>query len=360
MTEATTTSVKITIGIDLGDRVSHYCVLDAEGRVLEEGKLRTEPDGFRQRFGQSAAARIAIEAGTHSPWVSSLLEEAGHEVLVANPRKLRLIYDGDNKHDRLDAEQLARVARMDPRLLSPIEHRGRQCRADLAVLRARDALVRSRTRLVCHVRGCLKSFGGRLPQCSTRTLPTRGLERISEELRPALVPVLRMIQLLTSWIGGYDKRIERLACERYPETETLRQVNGVGPVTSLAFVLTLEDPRRFRRSRMVGAYLGLRPKHDQSGERSAELRITKAGDRDLRRLLVQSAQYMLGPFGKDSDLRRHGLRIAAHGGKVAKRRAVVAVARKLAVLLHRLWLTGEVYEPLRNTNRRKTPVTAAS
>ncbi len=236
---------------------------------------------------------------------------------------------------------------MDPRLLSPIEHRSRRCRIDLAVMRSRDGLVTARTRLINHVRGCLKSFGIRIKKCSTRSFEKQALPHIPKELRPALVPVLRMIQDLNLKIRGYDKRMLKIARQGYPETEVLRQVNGVGPVTALTFALTLEDPRRFKSSRSVGAFLGLRPRKRQSGGSDPELRITKAGDRDLRRLLVQGAQYILGPFGTDSDLRRWGLALAARGGKNTKKRAIVATARKLAVLLHRLWMTGEVYDPLR-------------
>lgn len=351
MTDVITTTNSMTIGIDLGDRFGQVCVLDATGEVVEEARLAMTKAAVQQRFEHAVRARIALEAGTHSPWVSALLEEFGHEVVVANPRKLRMIFKSDTKNDRLDAEQLARVARMDPRLLSPIEHRSESARADLAVARARDTLVAARTQMVNHVRGCVKSFAVRLPKCSTRTFPRKVIGAIPRELRPALVPVLRMIDELTQRIVAYEKRIERLSEDRYPVTQLLRQVNGVGAVTAFTYVLTLEHPRRFRTSRSVGAYLGLRPKQRQSGGSDPELRISKAGDRELRRLLVQSAQYMLGPFGADSDLRRFGLRLAARGGKVMKRRAVVAVARKLSVLLHRLWLTAEVYEPLRHAER---------
>jgi transposase len=161
-----------------------------------------------------------------------------------------------------------------------------------------------------------------------------------------LLPVLKQLELLTSQIKEYDRQVEGLG-KKYRETEQLRQVNGVGAVTSVAYTLIVDNPDRFKRSRDAGPYLGLVPKQSESGEQSPQLRITKTGDRMLRRLLVGSAQYMLGPFGDDSDLRRFGLAMAARGGKNAKRRAVVAVARKLAVLLHRLWVTGEVYEPLR-------------
>lgn len=341
------TENEMTIGIDLGDQHSHFCALDSTGEILEEGRLKTTKAAFDQRFKTASPMRIAIEASTHSPWVSILLKEAGHEVIVANPRKLRMIFQSDSKNDRFDASQLARVARLDPKLLYPVEHRGHQARVDQGIIKSRDSMVCARTRLVNHVRSIIKSFGGRLVGCGPSTFGRRAARQIPRELRPALIPILRMIEHHSASVRRFDRLIESMGRERYPETTTLRQVNGVGPITALSFVLTLDDPTRFKSSRSVGAFLGLRPKQDQSGERNPELRITKAGNRDLRRLLVQCAHYIIGPFGKDSDLRRFGLAMAARGGKVARRRALVAVARKLAVLLHRLWVTGEVYDPLR-------------
>ncbi len=340
---------EITIGIDLGDRYSNFCLLDKSGSKVEEGRIATTKDAFGRKFSGMEPVRIAIETGTHSRWVHRILKEAGHAVIVANPRKLRMIYQNDTKNDRLDAEQLARVARMDPSLLKPIHHRGEQVQSDLSLLRSRDILVATRTRMVNHVRGVLKSNGLRAKKCPTRSFENHVLELIPEDLKPALLPVLETLHSLSVKISQYDKLAETLCKERYPETQLLRQVNGVGVLTALCYILTLEDPRRFKKSRSVGAYLGLRPKQRQSGDSDPELRITKAGDRDLRRLLVQSSQYILGPFGKDSDLRRKGLNMAEHGGRVAKKRAVVAVARKLAVLLHRLWITGEVHDPLRHS-----------
>jgi transposase len=170
---------------------------------------------------------------------------------------------------------------------------------------------------------------------------------------PALGPILEQIGSLTQRIRDYDRRLEAISKDRYPETELLRQVEGIGPLTALAFVLTLEDPHRFEKSRSVGAYLGLVPARDQSGDRDPQRRISKEGDEMLRRLLVGSAHYTLGPFGSDSDLRRHGEKIASRGGKNAKKRAAVAVARKLSVLLHHLWVTGEVYDPLHDAHRRQ-------
>jgi transposase len=352
MTQATTAPSTLTIGIDLGDRKSHVCVLDADGQIIEESQMATKPKALRSRFEGQAPTRIALEVGTHSAWVSELLKELGHDVLVANARKLRMIFQNDSKNDRLDAEQLARVARLDPKLLYPIEHRDRSARADLAVMRSRDALVMTRTRLVNHIHGVLKSFGHRVKKYAAPGFHRQVAGEIPDELQRALQPLLDTLTTLAERILGLDGEIRRLSTKVYPETALLNQVGGVGPITALRYVLTIEDPHRIAKSRNVGSYLGLRPRQRQSGQRDPELRITKAGDRELRRLLVQCAQQILGPFGKDSDLRQWGLKLASRGGATAKKKAVIAVARKLSVLLHRLWLTGEVYEPLRNTNRR--------
>lgn len=349
---------ELTIGLDLGDRFSRLCGVDGSGEVVEEGRLQTTEASLRRRFAGSERSRVVVEVGTHSPWVSRLLEGLGHEVWVANPRQLRLIYRNDRKSDRVDAEYLARIGRLDPKLLAPVAHRGRETQADLAVLRSREVLVGARTRLVNHVRGAVKSVGGRLPSCSTASFPRQVREGIPEELEPALVPLLADIARLTRQIRRYDRRIERLCEERYPETVVLRQVAGVGPITALCYVLTLEDPTRFPSSRSVGTYLGLVPKQRDSGDSEPQLRISKAGDPMLRRLLVGSAHYILGPFGPDTELRRWGLKLAERGGKAAKKRAAVAVARKLAVLLHSLWHTGEVYEPLRAEETEAVPAAA--
>jgi transposase len=347
----------VTAGLDLGDRFSYLCLLDLldteSGEVAEEGRLRTTPEALRRRFAsERPPMRIAIEAGTHSPWASRVLEECGHEVLVANSRKLRLIYANKRKTDEIDAENLARLARLDPKLLYPLKHRGEDSQAHMAIIRSRQALIGCRTQLVNHVRGAVKSFGARLPKCPARSFHKRASEHIPEALLPALEPILEQIASLTERIRGYERQLEMISEEHYPhETGLLGQVEGIGPLTALTFVLTVEDPYRFEKSRSVGAYLGLVPAKDRSGDRDPQKRISKEGDEMLRKLLVGSAHYVLGPFGSDSDLRGHGEKIASRGAKNAKKRAVVAVARKLAVLLHSLWVSGEIYEPLRNTHR---------
>lgn len=358
MKNSTVTNGKVTIGLDLSDRFSYLYALDPNGECIEEGRVKTTTKALNDRFGAMAPARVALETGTHSPWVSRLIAACGHEVIVANARELRLIYKNPKKSDRLDAENLARTARLDPKLLHPVEHRTVEIQTDLALLRARDCLVASRTKLINHVRGAIKSMGSRLPSCNSDCFHKKAPASIPEALKPILEPLLEIIENLTDQIHRYDKTIDKVLGAKYPVTENLRQVPGVGPLTALAFVLIIGDPRRFSKGRNVGPYLGLTPKKDQTGEQDPQLRISKAGDGFLRRLLVGSAQYILGPFGPDTDLRRFGTEIARRGGKNAKKRAVVAVARKLAVLLHRLWVTGEVYEPLRwSKKKRRTSTT---
>jgi transposase len=293
-----------------------------------------------------------IEAGTHSPWISRQLEGLGHEVVVANPAAL---YGGrarrKKRNDRMDAEFLGRQGRADIKLLHPVQHRGVRAQEHLELIRARDQLVRARTKLINHVRGAAKSQGRRIRKCHAEAFVSRARQDAPAELRGAVEPLLSVISTLTAQVQEMDRQVERVARE-YPAVARLQQPSGVGPLTALAFVLLVEDPKRFSDSRDVGAYFGLVPKLDDSSDSSPQLRITKAGDELGRRLLVSAAQYILGPFGPECDLRNHGMKIAARGGKNARKRAAVAVARKLAVLLHRLWITNAAYEPDRQMKRR--------
>ncbi len=347
---------KLTIGLDLGDRSSFYCVLDEGGQVILEQKLPTAPEALKQTFAKIPRSLIAMETGTHSPWVSRLLTELGHEVLVAHAQKVQLITKSKRKDDRHDARTLARLARIDPQLLGPVRHRSAKAQIHLTVIRARAELVRARTSLVNAARGLAKSYGQRLPQCGTQQVSRELAAGLHAELREALEPLLQEIESLNERIQEYEVRMEKIAQESYPQVELLKQVKGVGTQIALTYVLTLEDPHRFPKSRDVGCFLGLRPGRRDSGESQPQMHISKEGDPYLRTMLVQGAHYILGPFGEDSDLRRWGQKLAARGGKSAKKRAVVAVARKLAVLLHRLWVTGEVYEPLHNSHKEMRAV----
>ena len=343
----------ITIGMDLGDRTSRYCMLNGEDEILREGQAATTKAGIVEAFGCLGRARIAIEVGTHSPWVSRLLQKLGHEVVVANPKQVKLITESSRKDDRLDAQTLARLARIDPQLLRPIQHRSEKAQSALMVIRVRAALMAVRTSLVNTVRGLTKSMGERLPKCDADQMGVLQAASLPPKLRQVLEPLLKEVESLTEKIKDSDREIEQIARKDYPETALLQQVAGVGPLIALTFILTVEDKGRFQKSRDIGCYVGLRPRRSDSGQSQPQLRITKEGDPYLRTMPVQGAHYIISRRGPDTDLKRWGLQLAKHGGKRGKKRAVVAVARKLGILLHRLWVTGEVYEPLRNHNLRQ-------
>jgi transposase len=294
------------------------CVLNGDGEFQESFRLRMQGSDLQKYFVGIPRSRVAMEAGGQSRWVAELLEGCGHQVYVSNTRKVAYITQSDDKDDAGDAYKLAELVHFKPRLLHPIQHRSRPAQADLSWIRAREALVESRTQLVNTIRG-------------------------------AVAPLLETIDDLNERIRYYDQMEEHIARQRYAKYWLLQQVNGVGVHAALTYMLTIGDPERFPKSRMVGCFLGMGPRKQESGQSQPQLGITKAGDGFLRKTLVNCAHYILGPKGKDSDLRRFGLRICERGGKNAKKRAVIAVARKLAVLLHRLWVTGEAYEPLRNS-----------
>lgn len=341
--------------MDLGDKTSAVCVCGPGGEIEWEGRVRTTVAGLAKRFEAVAPMRIALEAGMHSPWVSRQLRQWGHEVIVANASKVRLIGNSRRKNDRLDARTLADLASVRPRLLWPVEHLSAEAQAHRGVLRSREALVRSRSSLILHARGLVKAWGGRLPSCSAESFEKKAQGAVPAELLAALGPILETVGELTARIKSYDRQIEELLRSHYPQAQRLRQVRGVGPITALAFVLAVGNPQRFAKSRTVGAYFGLVPAQRDSGSLRPQLRISKQGDPYVRKLLVQCAHYMLGPYGVDSDLRRLGERLSQVGGKNGKKRAVVAVARKLAVLLHRLLVSGQPYEPLRSVGVEQRP-----
>ena len=345
---------RLTVGLDLGDRSSRYCILDEAGEKVSEDKLPTSKAELESTFGKMPRCRIALEVGTHSPWVSRVLAAMGHEVIVANPHNVKLITKSVKKNDRIDAEHLARLARVDPKLLSPIRHRGEEAQADLAVIRARAELVETRTALINCARGMAKPMGERLKQCDADQVKEGLADGLGAGLQEVIRPLLKCVEAMSKQIEVYDEKIKAIA-KRYPEIELLTPVWGVGTLIALTYILTIEDAQRFEHSREVGPYLGLTRKRRDSGDSEPELGISKQGDALLRRYMVQSAQCVLRDGAPDTDLKVWGRAVQnagrktsqkkQKGSKRAKKKAVVAVARKLAVLLHRLWVTGEVYDP---------------
>lgn len=345
MQHATTTLPETTLGLDIGDRFTHVCVLDATASVRERLRFPTTRSGLAKAFSDRPPCRVALEVGTHSPWMSRALEAMGHEVIVANAREVQSITRSTRKNDAADGEPLARLGRSDPKLLRPIRHRGEQVQRHRAWLAVRRKLVDTRMSLVAQARGLTKGLGERLPACKPDAFVRKVRGAPSLVGFPGLDTLLEVIEVLDAKLHALDQELQRLCRQTYPETQLLSQVPGVGPVTALSYLLTLEDPRHFATSRRVGSYLGLRPKQRDAGEHRSQLSISKEGDRELRRLLVQCAQWILAR-GPDSNLKRAALRRVHRGGAAAYKKAVVALARKLACVLHHLWLTGEVYEPL--------------
>lgn len=343
------------VGLDLGDTYSRYCALDADGEVLSEGRVRTTEKGVRGHFEHLEPCLVAIETGTHTWWMGRLLAELGHEVVVANARKVRAISQNERKSDKADAEMLARLARTDRKLLHPVKMRGARAQTDLATLKSRDALVRARTKLINTARGLLKSFGTVLPKCSAHAFAGKVRPCIPTEHEEALRALVDTVEALTGSIDEYDAKLEAMVKEEYPEAQLLQEIPGVGPLTSLGFVLVVDEPMRFESNRDVGPYLGLAPGRDQSGECDPQLGITKAGNGFLRRLLVCAAQHIMAHESADGDLRRWAWKLAGGEGskdKRRKKRAVVALARKLSVVMLSLWKSGSCYEPF----RQGTPV----
>lgn len=336
-----------TIGIDVSDRKSRICVLSVSGAVVEEREIATTKYAMRRYFSSRPRSRVVFETGTHALWMAQLIEELGHEVVVANPRNLGLIYASQKKTDPHDSHRLAQLGRVDPNLLSPVTLRDLDTHLHLAQIRSRAMRVSTRTKLVNHVRGVVKALGHRVRSCDADRFPAVAVESLPPEVEGVVTPALKAIVAITEQVAELDRAIESTAATDYAhEVGRLIQVHGVGTLTALTYLLTLNDSSRFPKSRRVGAYLGLVPRIDPSGAMDRQLGITHAGETYLRSLRVGSAQTILRPGSPDTDLKRTGLRILERGGKNAKKRAVVAVARKLSVLLHRLWVSGEAYVPL--------------
>jgi transposase len=348
-------NTEMYLGMDVSEKSIELFALSADNKKESKGKIENNPakiKAFLADVKNTSRLTVALETGTHSPWLSKMLEEHGCKVLVGHARKLRAIWGDDHKCDQRDAEMLARIARMDPKLLHPIKHVSQEVRAEQAVIKARDVLVKTSTMLINHLRGTLRSFGISTSEIPTTSMHSKLMPLIPKDLRPALRGIVKQLKEVRTEIKEYDKKLTEL-CKKHKETKILQQLNGVGPVTAITFALIIADPRRFSSAGRVGSYLGLTPKRDQSGEVDKQLGITKSGNGMLRKHLVKSANYIMGPFGVDSELRRYGERIAAKGGKIARRKAKVAVARKLAVTMWRLWINEAEYDPFFKEHQRQ-------
>ena len=347
-------SKKIYFGLDISQKtIEIFSLIGENGRSL--GKISNTRESLEEFFDQlpapASSITVVLETGTHSAWIGRCLEGRGHEVIVAHARDLAFIYQGTKKSDRIDAEKLARMARADKKLLHPVKLMDRKRQEALLAIKARDLLVKNRTCTINAIRGFLRSFGIEDHEYSHETI-NQLYSTLPKEIRLNLRGLFTALTAMNNCIKDYDRRIAKIAQE-YPETRTLQQIKGVGPLIALTFALVIGDPKRFT-SRECSSYTGLAPRRDQSGEEDKQLGITKCGNKLLRRLLVQGAQYIMGPFGEDCDLRDFGNRIAQRGGSIARKKAKVAVARKLAITMLALWRNPNVgYDPHFKVNRKK-------
>ncbi|MEN0065658.1 MAG: IS110 family transposase [Myxococcota bacterium] len=332
----------VSVGLDVGDRWTYFCAVDHGGIVLQEGRVPSTTQGLNGIIKTFRRAQWVMEAGTHSFWMDRHLCGSGIENIVVNPRRLKAVSDSLRKTDRSDAAMLALLGMFNPKLLWQVRHRSYDSQLGLGLLKVREQLVRTRTKLINTIRGLVKSFGARLRSCDTARFHKLRLD-VPDGLREVVEPLFDVIETLQTKIGELDNQILQLA-QSNPASERLMSVPGVGPITSLAFVLVIDDPTRFAKTRQVGAYLGLTRRIDQSGDSNRELAITKAGDKMLRKLLVQCSHLVLRDKAPDNALKQWGLRLLDRGGRGARGKAVVAVARKLATLLLSLWKKNQTFQ----------------
>jgi transposase len=333
------------IGIDIGDKINTVCVLNNDGEIIQECEVENTGQEMHDFFIEYPNARVAIEACSHSLWLHDLLVRLGCQVFVGNPRKLRIISSSSRKNDKNDSRLLARLVRSDLDLLYPIVVRDILTQQDMVIIKTRTMLIKTRGDLVRHIRGIIKPFGLKLPKdVTTDNFHDKVKEHLSKELLPILKHTIKSIKDLSIQIKNLDKKIDSLINKKYPEAMLLQTIDGIGPITALTFILIMGDPKRFEKSRDVGAYFGLVPRQDQSCTIDKSLPITKEGDSCMRSLLVNCSHHILGRYGKDTQIRRHGLKVMGQDeNKIRKKKAVIAVARKLSVLMHSMLISGEPF-----------------
>lgn len=349
-------SKKVYVGFDVSEKtIETFAVCRTE---TSKGSFKIDNNEasikkFLSMFKKPEQVCVVMETGTHSLWMSELIKKLGFEVIVAHARDLALIYGADKKNDQLDAEKLARLAQADRKLLHPIKHMTMERQTDLTIVKARDLVVRQRTQIINTIRGLLRAAGHKLieEEYSAATIK-KCCSSLPDQIKPAIAPLLQQICYLDLAIKEYDRQVKML-CKKYHATKILRQIPGVGEVTALTFVLIVGAPNRFENPGRLCAYLGVVPKQDQSGNTDKQLGITKKGNKLGRKLLVQAAHYIMGPFGPDCELRSYGIRIQSRGGKIAKKKSFVAVARKLVAVMLVLWKNPEVtYDPNFKKNKK--------
>lgn len=348
-----TPSRAIVVGVDVSEKHLNLCEIDGDDAVCES-RMANSSKKLLEHFQGKAKRRIIIEVGAHTRWIAELLEQLGHQVLIVDPRRTKLISGSLYKDDRIDAMTLAMLGRDAPALLKTVPLRRLESQMVLTLVRARASAVKGRTRIVNTVRGVLKPYGYTIPKDSRGATFTAYIrETLDQALLRIVEPLLVLIETFNAQIKRYDDDVALVLPRLAPDTVHLTQINGVGALTVLYFVALIGDPHRFASNRDIGPYLGLCRKRQDSGDYKSELGITKAGDSLMRALLANCASYLLGPFGQDSDIRRWGLKKVGGGSRAEKKKAKIAVARKLAVVMLTLWKTGRPYTPFHKSHEAK-------
>lgn len=350
-----------TIGADVSDRTTKICVMTkAEGgerRIVVETTCATTKAGFEEALSKfDRSWPVVFETGTHCRWMDRLFKEMGFKTIVGNPGKIPSITKSNTKNDRNDARELARLAIADPAMLHPVFLRDEVYQQMLRFHHSRNMLISQRTQTINQIRGFAKSMGHRIECSSTEKFHELSKADWPRELEECAWPLMGVLKTVNLKIKAYDRLIERLAerPEFKPMVERVRVVYGVGVIGSTVFVAAIGGrPDRFDHTRDIGAYLGMIPKQDQSGDDDKQLHITHAGADIVRATLVECAGVVMMSNAKDTDLKLKGLRIAMHGGGIAKKKAKVAVARALAVTMLAMLKDPErEYVPLSEEGRK--------
>lgn len=331
--------VEAYAGLDVSDKLTHVCVTDASGLVLWAGSCATDPEVIARTLKSRAPglARVILETGPLSAFLYHGLVERGVPAICVCARHAKGVLSARvNKSDPHDAEGLSQMARTG--WFKAIRIKDEATHMDRARLKIRDQLIDARQAMAGQLRGLLKLFGLRLGQATTPGKRRERLEALfaqKPELAPILGPLIESIEALEVQIARSSRALVA-AAQADPVTARLMTAPGVGPITALVFKTSIEDPGRFARGEDAGAFAGLAPRRNQSGERDCKGRISKAGDPMLRSALYEAANCLLARVKRPCALRDWGQKLAQAKGP---KRARVAVARKLAILLHRLWLS---------------------
>lgn len=335
------------VAMDVHDEYSQVCVMNQAREILMEAKIPTTRQALNDFFRQREKSMVIYEAGPHALWISELLGSLGHETIACHARRVRLIAESRNKNDRVDAEVLARLSLSDLELIKPIQQRSRQTLDQRSIVHARAALVETQKRLRTMLRGMVKPFGVRLATGKKRALAELATAKLPEHAAQSIDAILKTLSVLAEQIQKLTERVEQLA-DSHPAAARLQTIPGVGPLVSLSYIHAIEDPARFSRTD-IGPYLGLTPSNRSSaGKKLAPKEKGRPGDPYVRSLLVQSAWTLMNSRSQ-SDLARWGRRLSERiGGK----KAAIALARKIATLMHHLWFYDQDFRATMTPHRQ--------